>query len=104
MQRKKTFEPRHKKLTGKERRQQHAHISPPVATRELCKAAIEHLQQRRYLITQCVTGSGQRQRPGLSLEEAHTHQLLEFLHLMAHRRWRESKLICSSFEAAMARG
>ena len=44
--------------------------------------------QRRYLIAQGVTGSGQCKRPGLSLEEPYTHELLELLHLMANCRRR----------------
>jgi hypothetical protein len=45
----------------------------------------------------------QLQGARLPLEEAHPHYFFELLHLMAHRRWREGKLIRRSFEALVAR-
>src|ERR1700681_4113328 len=104
MQCKKALEPWYEQLACEERRQPHTHIAPAVAARELCKAAIHHLQQRRDLIKQRVPGGRQRKRARLAHEQTHTHELLELLHLMADGRWSQSKLICSSFEALMSRG
>ena len=100
---KETLQPGYEQFACEKRRQEQAQVAAAIAARKLREASVHGLQQRSHFIKQRVSGGRQLERACLAVEQAHAHDILELLHLVADSRRSQRQLVRGDLEAAMSR-